>query len=204
MMKIEQRCAELRVPIWAKLKPALAALGLGLSLILTSGSAQALSFTFAFSTPTNVDGSGNTISGTGTVTGIIQGLTDNLANQAATAVSITSYTPVDPSLPPVTIALTKLFVNQFTVAGGQITAANFLGSDANVFTVLDLNENGIRNILYDSQNLFSLQNLDGFTGATYTPIPSVPELPAPLMISFGMLVPLLVQRARKVKPRRTR
>jgi hypothetical protein len=184
--------------IGAKLRPTLAAIGLGLSLILTTGSAQALSFTFTISTNLNYDENFNPLPGPGTITGIIQGLTDNLANQAASSVSVTSYSPVDPGLPPVTIALPNFYTNSFTVAGGQITNADFVGADVNTITILDLNASSINGIS-DGNNYFNLQNLDGFQGATYTPIAAVPELPIPLMLSLGMLVPLLARRARKFK-----
>jgi hypothetical protein len=185
-------------PLGAKLRPTLAAIGLGLAMILATGSAQALTFGFTFTGDTADDYNGNPLTGA-TVSGTIQGLTDNLANQASSLVTITSYSSVDPFMPALPIVISNISANSFTVSGGQITAADFAGQDSQNIALLYLNQGASNNWLVDQTTEFYIINSGGFTGATYTPIAAVPELPVPLMLSLGMLVPLLTRRARKLR-----
>src|SRR5262249_13815962 len=90
---------------------------------LPSTPGYALSFDFSFSNTT-----GNT---SGTVTGVVEGLVDNTANQAASAVIITSALAIY-QIPTPSFTVPFGRDNSFSVANGSITAADF-GQDS-IFT----------------------------------------------------------------------
>jgi hypothetical protein len=98
----------------------LSAFALAFVLALASTPGHALTFNFSFTSvaapPGNV---------TGTITGTITGLEDNVANQQADAVSITSAPSAFGLTVPFSVALPDAASNVFTVASGVITESLF-------------------------------------------------------------------------------
>ena len=98
-----------------------------LTLMTFAGSASALSFRFEFSGSEFVQG------GNGSFSVLVEGLSDNTANQAASSVTIESFIFGDGSagnlslLPegPVATSWTNVGDNSFTVSGGVVTAYDF-------------------------------------------------------------------------------
>ena len=149
-------------------------LGVAAVILLTSAfSAPArgelLNFTFSFT-------GGNTSSVQGTVTGLIEGLTDNSTGGAAdviieSAPSMTSFGPSVGPLPIDTASWVKQ-ANSFTVSNGQITAADFRAV-TNGEDFLDLDYTGRINLFTLSGNSYNVANNDGLAGISFSP--SVPE-----------------------------
>src|SRR5215471_13015651 len=96
------------------------------ALALASIPAYALSFNFSFSHDFGV---------AGTVTGEIDGLTDNTAGPA-TAVFVNSAPPVFNVTTPVSIPIAGAFNNSFTVSSGAITDSNFASLSSPFFLEL--------------------------------------------------------------------
>lgn len=165
-----------------------ATLGLAVCVLLTGGTesrAGSLSFTFSFSD----DGGGNTGLGS-TVTGLIEGLSDNSTGPASN-VFITSipgalvnnygYLPIDAA------AWSDVPYNCFTTVDGQITDAVFFATDE-VNGLLWLNYG-----IFSPDNALTLDdfntntlNYEGFGGATYTPYDGPGVVPEPATIAmFG-------------------
>jgi hypothetical protein len=149
-------------------KQILTVLGAGLIGLMspTTSHATVLDFTFSFS---------NTIGNVGgTVTGEIFGLTEG-ATSSATNVVVDSYSRfLMPPSPPQTIS-TNIAENTFTVNSmGEITAAEFLATNTNESLHLCLNctanNNYLENTTYTPERVTA--NLNGFSGATYTPVPA--------------------------------
>jgi hypothetical protein len=156
-------------------------------MLLTAGSAQALNFDFSFTGDFNP----------GTVTGEIEGL--SVGTGPASAVIVDSTTNGGLSVPA--LFGTDVGPNLFTVSNlGAITAGTFYGKDSlgdqllvNIYNQIQLQVNA----LYTASGHGDVTNIIEINGnMAYTPAP-VPELPIPLMLSAGMLVPVLARRARK-------
>jgi hypothetical protein len=174
------------------------AIGLAAALLLIGGAAQAagpLSFDFTF--PGN-NGS------TGTVTGEIIGLSDNNSYQPASQVIVDSVTGnPNVSISTPTVFDTNIDPNSaFNVSHGSIQGAYYIATDPTGAYRLSIGLAGggghQYNLLVDTLNAQGVQDVNG-TGVIYTSVNQVPELPIPLMLSIGMLVPLLARRARKTR-----
>jgi hypothetical protein len=170
----------------------LAALGVGMGMLVAAGAASAATQTFDFS----FSGTGGQ---PGTVTGEILGLPLNGTNVAATSVLIDTDNP-SVGAPAVQFNVNSFVENLFTISNGTLTAVQFEGQ--NGFTQLQLNNGGVNEL--STYNGSDIRNAGGLSGVTYTnvtqggPSAPVPEIPIPLMLSIGMLVPLLAQRLRKM------
>jgi hypothetical protein len=144
-------------------------------LALASTPGYALSFDFSFS----CNQVGPSCTAPGTVTGVIEGLQDNLGQELppgsgqpnpATAVIINSA----PSLIdlPVPISVPLETPNSFTVDQGVITAASFSSSFRPFFSqgyTLDFAGVGATQIIGDLQNTTALKQTSGNTA--FSPVP---------------------------------
>ena len=176
----------------ATFRQGLAAVGLAATAFLAAGGAQA-SDTFDFS----FNGDSNN---PGLVQGVIYGLPDTGVNQMASSVQITYYPNLIVGLPSVRVTVDNVSQNSFNVQSGSVTYANFYGGF--------LSAPGGYLRLYSGKPLVSpsqydLNGISGYVGtntspATFTLVSApVPELPIPLMLSAGMLAPVLARRIRK-------
>jgi hypothetical protein len=166
----------------------MAMLGVGFTMLMAAGAAHAGTQTFDFS----FTGTGST---PGTVTGQIFGLPYNGVNVHATDVKVDSYSPAT-GAPAAPFDPYNLVENYFSVEDGVIYSIWYQASFG--LTQLALNNSGV-NQLY-TYNGGDIQNNAGLNGLTLTNITQsapVPELPVPLMLSLGMLAPVLARRLRK-------
>ena len=137
-----------------------------LILAITASHAKALDFTFSFY---NISGNR-----TGTVSGIITGLEDNTANQAADSVVVISYPDaLEGSFDNGNDAVlwSEQRNNSFTVKNGVITNASFVAQQNNGTNTdkLWLGQNRFSvNYLTLNNNSTLTYNNHGFLGATYT------------------------------------
>jgi MYXO-CTERM domain-containing protein len=162
-------------------KPSLLAV---LMLAAWSGQARA-SLVFDFTINNTV----GTVSGT--VTGEILGLVDNTADQPAAHVLIETFpSQFDIQLlsSPVDATAWTIKVNSFTVANGQVTAADFNGQFGNFSTMggngaalmLDYGSNGRNELVATIPAVsYDLLNFDGLPGANIVPENSPPPTPEP-------------------------
>ena len=144
--------------------------------------AKALTYKFEFSSNFN------------TVEGIIEGLVDNTANQAATNVVITSNTGgygLGTYFPPTA----TVFQNDWTIVNEVITDAIFLaaqdipGLDPILTLTTSANPGDTQLI---QLNLAMFSDVLSVTGSIFTLIPDVPQipLPAPLILLLTALAGL--------------
>jgi hypothetical protein len=129
----------------------------------------------------------------GTVTGEIDGLTDNSTGAAADVIIKTAPSALgnDQGPLPIDLTATKWYIlsNSFTVSGGQITAASFGAVAHNFKGDLYFNQS--------SQNLLSLddlttkvENQGGLAAVTFTSLAAAPAAvpePASFQIGFASL-----------------
>jgi hypothetical protein len=174
-------------------KQILTLLGVGLIGLMHPAAAQAtlLDFTFSFT--------GTVPPGTvaGTVTGEIFGLTEG-ATSSATNLIVDSYPAgLEPPAPPQTI-FTDVNLNSFTVdATGDITAASYDAGNIGFTLFLFLNRQpDDQNQLLNNDDA-SVQNLDGFTGVTYTLVPSILEPSSVTLLGTGLGLAALWQLRRR-------
>jgi hypothetical protein len=145
-----------------------------------------LNFSFSF---TNDPSYGKTA---GTVTGEIEGLSDNSTGAAAdviieTAPSALGGISTEGPLPIETIASgwNNPIINSFTVSGGQITAASFFAVSSYGHAALILNFSGENLLTFDKNNTY-VKNSGGFAGATYAPLVAAPAVPEPASFQIGL------------------
>jgi PEP-CTERM motif len=162
------------------------------AIMLTSGVAHADDFTFSFTGP-GPDGGVS-----GTVTGIIYGLTNNTAS-AATEVVITSF-PADlvsiyPAGPIDATTWDQQFANSFTEIDGQITDADFIAE--NTYEGLGY---GSQLYINGSSSGYNFLNIDGedesyvwadsglsnVTFTPYTPVSATPEPSSLVLLATGL------------------
>jgi hypothetical protein len=140
---------------------------------------SASTFQFSFSSGVN-DTSLTPV--TGTVTGLIFGLSDNGNGQIPTSIEITSS--------PYGLVGDTLFnypgsTAGFNVVGGQISGANGVTFELNSDTYLAFNDSLGRNYLTDYSNNTIVTNQGGFDGVTYSEVPAVPEPSTWAMMLLG-------------------
>lgn len=140
----------------------------------------------------------------GTVTGTIFGLVDNMPNQAATQIVITSF-PAGLAGTPQLIP-TDYFnqsVNSFSVVGGVVTAAEFSANDT-LGGFFFLNFGPTTSLLTFDNGISVVGNVDGFGGITFGPLNTgVPEIDTasafvPLMLTLGVLGTFQRRRRSKI------
>ncbi len=163
---------------------ALAAAAVAIALIAAGQPAFAdpLDFDFTF-TGDKVD--------PGTVTGEIEGLTNN-GTSAATAVFITSATiPIPSPISPTYNLVQNVLggTNSFTVTNGVVTAVNFAaGNDSTYGLSLGTNSG----VFVNHSTVQVIANVNSLSGITFTP---VPEPSALALLGTGLFVVGLVGRA---------
>ena len=162
---------------------------------LQAGAASALSFNFTFSGP-------GAPTSPATVTGIVDGLLDNLTNQTAgLSITITSATNTPPGGWPV---FTYIYGDGFDVLNGQVTSVYIYADDAGLsnpnggaefpsylaLSTLGRSQltNPLRGVTNEDCGLFN-QYCTGWTGGSstglvFTPVSDAAAAPGPLPI-FG-------------------
>ena len=149
------------------------ALGLGtLGVVAQAMAAQAVDFNFSFTGTSGV---------TGTVTGLIGGLTDNTSSVPSSIIINT-----DPTGVPSGTILSQYLGGSFTVSNDTITAANdviFEDSNSNFAIIFNLSSTNILSNLTDGSYT---SNSDEFSGVTYIPTATVPEPNEKGLIAFGI------------------
>ncbi len=145
-----------------------------------------LNFSFSFTDDPTV---GTT---PGTVTGEIDGLSDNSTSAASdviidTVPSALGGISTEGPLPIETIASgwNNPIINSFTVSGGQITAASFFAVSSYGHAALILNFSGENLLTFDKNNTY-VKNSGGFAGATYAPLVAAPAVPEPASFQIGL------------------
>jgi hypothetical protein len=127
----------------------------------------------------------------GTVTGEIDGLSDNSTGAASDVIIETAPAALDDlegTLPIDTSASGWQYAdNSFTVSGGQITDASIVAKSQDGKAYFFFNPNGFNFVTLDG-NSNTVGNADGFAGVTYAPLAaaSVPE-PASFQIGLAAL-----------------
>ena len=164
-------------------------------LALASGPASALTFDFSF-----VNTEGNV---TGTVTGEIDGLSNNASGQHATAVSIDLYPAGLGALGtvPISVPLPVSAENQFTVDSSGLLRSEFFLDVTPTYTLV-LNSLAESQVFELTNSLFSaaLRSVEDPTLTITTPSTSATPLPAALPLfatGLGALGLLGWRRKRK-------
>ena len=168
-----------------------------LILMTSAASAASLSFRVDFTGFENVRPGAS-----GAITFLVEGLADNTAGQAASAVTIESFTFGDGtsgdlsllSEGPVATDWTQVRLNEFTVVGGNITeiqfrANNFVPGSAGTFqdaVGIDTDDPSIT-FLFNQEN--GADFLMAARLASITPVSSIP-LPAPILMLLSALAAL--------------
>ena len=172
------------------------------ALFIGATAATASPLTFEFSFTGDIE--------PGTVTGVIEGLVDDLDDQAASSVVVTSASPGDfSSLIGLDFTTQAVLVNSFDVSGGQITRVFFIantslepslciGTPAGCFGILSLGDN-VSNPTQIINSLLEAPTLT-FTNVTETETgPEVIPLPASAVLLLGGLAGFAAFRRRAAK-----
>ena len=141
----------------------------------------------------------------GTVTGTIYGL-DNSGTSSATDIIVTSAPAGVGGTPPIdifTLAGLSIEGNAFTVTGGNITAASFeedTSPTSGTVPRFGINFGGNHGVFVNQFNLidgqYGVENFDGFSGVTFTPVSSAMPEPSALALLGTTLAGLFLVRAR--------
>jgi len=124
----------------------------------------------------------------GTVSGEIEGLTNN-ATSAATAVFVTSATIPSPISPTYNTVQNASLYNSFTVTNGVITAVSFYANNVSTYGLI------LGTVAGEAQNRFvnfstgqSISNFEGVSGITFTPVAQPVAEPGSLaLLGTGLL-----------------
>ncbi len=173
----------------------IAALTLTTALLASSVNAATYSFTFSGTTEP------------GTVTGLIEGLSDDGLRQAATSVYVTSVTGSPFDFTPIYgfnfVPLPRLFQNSFDVVGGIIQRASFDSAIGNTSTdLLCFSTSGVicpSVIGYNGNQVIGARDTPDQT--TFTRLSDEPS-PVPLPAGAGLLASALALIGFFVRPGR--
>jgi hypothetical protein len=144
-----------------------------------------LNFSFSFTTVPHQDGTTP-----GTVTGEIEGLSDNSTGAASDVIIETAPSALGgiSTEGPLPIDLNASgwvsIFNSFTVSGGQITDASFFAVAADSNAGIFLNVSGDNLVTFDDE-VTTVANEGGFAGATYAPLVAAPSVPEPASFQVG-------------------
>lgn len=174
---------------------ALRAFALMSMVMLFSATANAAPIAFSFQDDPLDNIFGRTHLG-GEVTGELIGLTDNGTNLLPTSIVFTSdITPIGIDLASSTIVLADHYVwnaNGFTMVNGVVTAAdlgvNFTDDVGNAYQ-FRLNGAGFNLLHWNgaSTPIVGIGNLNGFEGATYGSVTTVPAPGALALLGLGLI-----------------
>jgi hypothetical protein len=134
----------------------------------------------------------------GTVSGEIEGLTNN-ATSRATAVFITSATISSPISSTYNTVQNAGSFNSFTVTNGVITAVTFYADNASTYSlVLGTAEGETKDEFVNLSIARVTENPDGLSGITFTPVaPSAVPEPGALALFAPALLGIALFRRRK-------
>jgi len=181
-----------------------ALLGLGIALSVATGAAHAETFYFVTTGTAYVQF--NPLPDPMTITGEILGLNNNDVKQPASSVVVTSISDRSElalGIPYPPIGFSSNLFNTFSVTNNKITFAdfqstpNYAGVDG--FDLGTSAGNPASFLLYNTISWQLQNNVNLFfqsNSTTFSTTP-VPELPAPLLLSAGLLTPLLARWRRK-------
>lgn len=168
-------------------------LGAGLIGLMhpTPSHATLLDFTFSF---TGTVPPGNVA---GTVTGEIFGLTEGATSSATNVIVDTYPAGLEPPSPPQTL-FTGIVENTFTVTPtGTLTSASYMAFDDTKSFLIDLNREAGVNALVNITTTNFTANFNGFAGATYTLVQSIPEPSSVTLLGIGLGAAALWQLRRR-------
>jgi hypothetical protein len=134
----------------------------------------------------------------GTVSGEIEGLTNN-ATSRATAVFVTSATISSPISSTYNTVHDAGSFNSFTVTNGVITAITFYANNASTYAlVLGMAEGETKDEFVNFSIATVTENPDGLPGITFTPVaPSAVPEPGSLALFAPALLGIALFRRRK-------
>ena len=133
----------------------------------------------------------------GTVTGEIFGLTEGATSSATNVIVDTYPAGLEPPSPPQTL-FTGISENTFTVTPTRtLTSASYMAFDDTKSFLIDLNREAGVNALVNITTTNFTANFNGFAGATYTLVQSIPEPSSVTLLGIGLGAAALWQLRRR-------